>query len=148
MPSFSHIQTKSLLQKKNGLVSPDWHMTMSDTIKDSCVHTDCPGHAGVQGNDRADTETGRQSKHHKWIALLKIWSVEEHGRDCGHKAKYTPHHQPSGGESYRKRQDCRRTTLRGRRQRLTAPSSIRPTDPKFPSHCGNLWEIGRSVYFI
>ena len=25
----------------------------------------CPGHAGVKGNDRADTETGGKSNHHR-----------------------------------------------------------------------------------
>ena len=56
---------------------------------------DCPGHAGVKGNDWADRLAG---KYHKSMACLigqKCWGPWD--TIYGHKA--TSHHQLTGGES-------------------------------------------------
>ena len=46
----------NLLQKvKSGLGSPDWHLAMQDIQLEKLVWIYCPGHAGVRGNERADS---------------------------------------------------------------------------------------------
>ena len=68
----------SLLQKvKSGMGSPDWNMSMVNVHLWKLLWVYCPGHAGMKGNDRADTETGRQSNPHKWLAASRKRSVEK-----------------------------------------------------------------------
>ena len=46
----------NLLRKvKSGLGSPDWHLAMQDIQLEKLVWIYCPGHAGVRGNERADS---------------------------------------------------------------------------------------------
>ena len=50
----------SLLQKvKNGVGSPDWNVSMVDIHLRKLLWVYCPGHAGVKGNDRADSLAGK-----------------------------------------------------------------------------------------
>ena len=50
----------SLLQKvKNGMGSPDWHVSVFDIHLQKLLWIHCPGHAGVKRNDRADRLAGK-----------------------------------------------------------------------------------------
>ena len=50
----------SLLQKvKSGMGSPDWHVSMFNIHLRKVIWEYCPGHAGVNGNDRADELAGK-----------------------------------------------------------------------------------------
>ena len=50
----------SLLQKvKSGMGSPDWNASMVDDHFRKLLRVCYPGHAGVQGNDRADRLAGK-----------------------------------------------------------------------------------------
>ena len=62
----------SLLQQvKSGMGSPDWNVSMVDIHLQKLLWVYCAGHAGVKGNDRADTETGGQSIPHKWLSASR-----------------------------------------------------------------------------
>ena len=50
----------SLLRKvKSRMGSPDWNVPMVDIHRRKLVWRYCPGHAGVKGNDRADSLPGK-----------------------------------------------------------------------------------------
>ena len=50
----------SLLQKvKSGMGNPDWNVSMVDIHLRKLLWVYCPGHAGVKGNNRADTLAGK-----------------------------------------------------------------------------------------
>ena len=62
----------------------------------------CPGHSGVEGNDRADRLAGH-SNPHKWLASGKILSVEKlEILPAGTKPR-TSHHRSPGEERRGKR---------------------------------------------
>ena len=54
------IDSRSLIPKvKSGMGSPIWNVPMVDIHRRKLVWVYCPGHARVEGNDRADRPTGK-----------------------------------------------------------------------------------------
>ena len=50
----------NLIQRVNtGMGSPDWHAAMNKLRLQRLLWIYCPGHAGVKGNDRADSLAGK-----------------------------------------------------------------------------------------
>ena len=95
------IDCMNLLQKvKSGLRSPDWHLAMQDIQLEKLVWIYCPGHAGVKGNERADSLARK-------AAITRGWKIRGLGKaetlSAGTKPS-TLHHWPPGGEGHRKRQ--------------------------------------------
>ena len=63
----------SLLQKvKSGMGSPDWNVSMADIHLRKLPWVYCTRHAGVKGNDRADTLAGNATLTHIRLASRKI----------------------------------------------------------------------------
>ena len=60
---------------KSGMASPDWHVPMFHTHLRKHLWLYCPGHGRVKEWPRR--QTGGQGNPHKWLASLKIGSVEE-----------------------------------------------------------------------
>ena len=64
-------ESVSLLQKmKSGMGSPDWNVSMVHTYLRKLLWAYSPGHAGVKGNDLADTLAGKANPQ-KWLASRK-----------------------------------------------------------------------------
>ena len=51
-----------------GMGSPDWNVSMVNIHLQKSLWVYCPGHAGVKGNDRADS-LAIKSNPHKWLAF-------------------------------------------------------------------------------
>ena len=63
----------SLLQKvKSEMGSPEINVSMVDIHLRKLLWVYCPGHAGVEGNDRADRLAGTQIKHYRWPSSRTI----------------------------------------------------------------------------
>ena len=99
----------------------------------------CPRHAGMKGNDRA--ETSGQSDPHNWLASRKIWSVEELERPSAGTKPRASHHRSPGGERRGKK---KRWTIFLERTR--GPSSVRRTlEPFQRQRLEDFWETGWSA---
>ena len=110
----------SLLQKvKNGMGSPDWNVSMVDIHLRKPLWVYCPGHAGVKGNDRADTESGGQSNPHNGLLLGR----SEMFRSLRHylRAQSLDRLEERGGE----RGSARRSSLTGRERAIVSQTNTR-----------------------
>ena len=56
-------------------------------------------HVRVKRNYGADRLVRKACIHHRWLALRKIWSVEDLENPAGAKQR-TPHHRSPGGERH------------------------------------------------
>ena len=79
---FNELATES----DSGMGSPDWNVSMVDIHLRQLPWVYCPGHAGVKGNDRADSWRAKQPSQ---VACFsedqKCWGAWD--TTCGHKAK-------------------------------------------------------------
>ena len=76
----------SLLQKvKNGMGSPDCNVSVVDIHLLTLLWMYWPGHAGVKGNDGADTLSGKATLTSGLLFDLKCWGAWD--TTCRHNAK-------------------------------------------------------------
>ena len=109
----------SLIQKvKSGMGRPDWNVSMVDIHLRKPLWVYCPGHAGVKGNDRADTESGGQSNPHNGLLLGR----SEMFRSLRHylRAQSLDRLEERGGE----RGSARRSSLTGRERAIVSQTKI------------------------
>ena len=110
---------RSLQKVKNGMGSPDWNVSMVNIHLRNLLQVYCPGHAGVKGNDRADS-LAEKSNHHRGLASRNILNVEElETLLAGHKSQGY-HTIDRLEERSVQRGSARRSSLKGR-----GPSSVR-----------------------
>ena len=132
-----------LLQKvKRGTGSPDWNVSMVDTVLRKHLWLYCPWHAGVKGSDRADRLADKAT-----LASGLLLGRSEVLRSLRHylRAQSQGHHtidclQERGVD----RRSTRRSSLKGRDW---GPSSVRWTLELFQRRrWANFWETGWSAY--
>ena len=114
---------RSLQKVKNGMGSPDWNVSMVNIHLRNLLQVYCPGHAGVKGNDRADS-LAEKSNHHRGLASRNILNVEElETLLAGHKSQGY-HTIDRLEERSVQRGSARRSSLKGRERAIVNQANI------------------------
>ena len=119
MPSSS--QRRSLLQKvTNGMGSPEWNVPMADIHLRKLLWVYCPGHAGVKGNDRADSLAGKAA-----LASSLLLGRSEVLRSLRHCmwAQSQGHHVDRLEERGVERESARRSSFKGRERAIVSQTN-------------------------
>ena len=106
-----------LLQKvKSGMGSPDWNVSMVDIHLRSLLWVYCPGHAGVNGNDRADRLAGKGTlTSGLLLGRSKVLRSLRHYLRAQSQGHHTPDRLEERGVE---RGSARRSCLKGRERAI------------------------------
>ena len=118
---------------KTGLVHTADCVSMFDIHLRKILWVYCPGHFGVKGKDRADTETGGKNNHHRPGGLRlgrSQISVEELETLAGTKPRTSHHRSPGLGERRRTRKRSTVFLARTRKGRRRQSDQLIGTVPR------------------
>ena len=113
----------SLLQKvKSGMGSPDRNVSMVDIHIRKLLWVCCPGHAGVKGNDRADTLAGKATLSCSLLlGRAEVLRSLRHYLRAQSQGSYTNDHLE---EKRTERRSARRSSLKGRERAIVKRTDI------------------------